>query len=248
MFKVYFLDIFLLLFSWMKLQRCAVIAFEECASHEAKRKLNCCYWSERWKTEGIYRLEKHIQRQQANFKPFHIWAAYTIMNAHWCQQKVTTGGFAGTATHPRDSENIIKCPAANNKWISLSASESAEGPKSTPFQLNYHWITFTNLLNTIRLLSIRCPPHPLCFSLGCTPPETRPSALTWPGADLVLIQVDVISTGDGRVLSFLSALAALLLLHLPLLWGHNSTGSPPGHLQVPSRWPHPLPANVLKLN
>lgn len=53
-------------------------------------------------------------------------------------------------------------------------------------------------------------------------------SLTWPRADLVVIEVDVISAGNRRVLSLLSALAALLLLHLPLLWGHNSTGSSPG--------------------
>lgn len=52
-------------------------------------------------------------------------------------------------------------------------------------------------------------------------PSAPPPVPTWPGADLVVVQVDVISTGDGRVLSLLSTVAALLLLRLPLFWGHN---------------------------
>lgn len=59
------------------------------------------------------------------------------------------------------------------------------------------------------------------------PPLPSPASLTWPRADLVVIQLDVVTGGDGRVLALLSALAALLLLHLPLLWGHKGTGSHP---------------------
>lgn len=59
------------------------------------------------------------------------------------------------------------------------------------------------------------------------PPLLNPASLTWTCADLVVIQLDVVPGGDGRVLALLSAFAALLLLHLPLLWGHKGTGSHP---------------------
>lgn len=50
-------------------------------------------------------------------------------------------------------------------------------------------------------------------------PPAPPLVPTWPGADLVVVEVDVVSTGNGRVLALLSTVAALLLLRLPLLWG-----------------------------
>ena len=57
-------------------------------------------------------------------------------------------------------------------------------------------------------------------------PSVCVSALTWSGDALVVIEMDVVTAGDGGFLSLLLALAAVLLLRLPLLWGHNRTAPP----------------------
>lgn len=136
----------------------------------------------------------------------------------------------------------MSLPLSTHK--SLLSPVPAHSPSLFIFLLLSHHIRFSLLSLSISLF---LPPslHPaVLLPLPLSPSHTlTPAALsvslarvlTWPGADLVVIEVDVISAGDRRVLSLLSALAALLLLHLPLLWGHNSTGSPPGPQRLPGR-------------
>lgn len=90
------------------------------------------------------------------------------------------------------------------------------------------WLSST-LSSFSSLLFSPAPLYPRLPSFLDPPNANSPavSLLTYPRADLVVVEVDVISAGNRWVLSLLSALAGLLLLHLPLLWGHNNTGSPP---------------------
>lgn len=106
-------------------------------------------------------------------------------------------------------------------------------------QFDQKWTIEFDLLLFLLIIS---HPSSLISSPLCPVSASLTRVLTWPGADLVVVQVDVISAGYRRVLSLLLALVALLLLHLPLLWGHKSTGSPPGlldlHRQQTSRPTH----------